>query len=186
MSASLRGIKENHCIIIGNFLHWHQTQLHSLASLAWEKAFHCLLQALASFSTTFPCTACELEAFLSWGFSMQLLSFPVSRHCLSLQTQCSLQAGLGFPTWQGGYRTWTWSFWNKGMQMHREKTLCSEPASRLGQRMFSGLPRALLRKGRDPPPRPASWVFCLLPTASPPGRARSSVATPSCRGSRST
>lgn len=40
------------------------------------------------------------------------------------------------------------------MQTHREKTLCSEPARRLGQRVFSGLPRAVLRKGRDSPAPP--------------------------------
>ena len=49
------------------------------------------------------------------------------------------------------------------MQKPREKTLCSEPARRLGPRMFSGLPCALLRKGRDPTPCPASWVPFFSP-----------------------
>ena len=42
------------------------------------------------------------------------------------------------------------------------------------------------QEGKGSHPLPGFMGALLLPTASPPGRARSSVATPSCRGSRST
>ena len=181
----MRGIKENHCIITDNFIHWHQTQLHGLVSLVWKRAFHCLLPALASLLTTFPCTVCELEAFLSWGFSMHLLlSTPVSRHCVyPFRPSVLCRQGWAPPSDKEVTEHEHEVFGTKGCRRTERRHCVESLPGGWGSGMSSGLPRALLRKGRDPTHCPASY---LLPTASPPGRARSSVATPSCRGSRST